>query len=70
MTTRKQIQEYMTATRLAFREIDRALAQGSLDHAGQIATDAAGYAGEVENLVWQYAFERGPNRRSSGDTQH
>lgn len=65
MTTKAEIRRFMRDTRQSFRQVEILLAANRLDDACDFATQAAGCAGEVENLVQQYSAERGPNFRAS-----
>ena len=67
MTTKREIRDYMRATRETFRQVEMALSELRFDDAAQLATDAAGYAGEVDSLVEQYVNEHTDSRFRSGD---
>lgn len=65
--TKKEIRQFMRDTRESFRQVEMALADLRFHDAVDLATQAAGCAGEVENLVHLYVEERSENRFSSGD---
>lgn len=69
MTTRAEIRAYMRDTRESLRAAERALADKRFDEACDLATQAAGCAGEVENLVGQYVDEHTESRFASGDSR-
>jgi hypothetical protein len=69
MSTKTEIRQFMRDTRKSFREVEKALSELRFDDACDSATQAAGCAGEVENLVAAYTDERRENRFASGDTQ-
>ena len=67
MATKKEIRQYMRDTRESFRQVEQALLLLRFDEACDLATQAAGCAGEVENLVHQYVDEHSDSRYVSGD---
>lgn len=67
MTSKAEIRRYMRDTRETFRQVERALSENRFDDAVDLATQAAGCAGEVENLVEQYTDEHTDSRYVSGD---
>lgn len=67
MATKKEIRAFARDTRESLRAALQALDEHRFDDAEEMATQAAGCAGEVENLVQQYVSERGPNYRISGE---
>ena len=68
MTTRTEIQNFMRDTRASLRKAEQALSDKRFDDACDFATQAAGCAGEVENLVEQYVDEHTESRFVSGDS--
>jgi len=58
----------MRDTRESLRQMEQALALLDFESACDLATQAAGCAGEVENLVHQYVNEHTPSRFQSGDS--
>lgn len=54
MTSKAEIRRFMRDTRESFRQMEKALDERSFDAACDLASQAAGCAGEVENLVELY----------------
>jgi hypothetical protein len=69
MTTKREIREFMRDTRDSLRETARALDEHRFDDACDLATEAAGCAGEVENLVQQYVDEHTDSRFKSYESE-
>jgi hypothetical protein len=69
VTTRREIQQFARDTRESLRQVEQLLTERRFDDACDLATQAAGCAGEVENLVHQYVAEHSDSRFASGESE-